>query len=61
MKKMSENAPSTSTPSAPANKKKANCGSRLLPFSYYEEACFAYLYPSQDAAAAEGSGEFPIS
>jgi hypothetical protein len=53
---MSENAPSTSTPSAPANKKKGKLWQRLLPF-LITAACFAYLYTRlRSAAAAEGSG-----
>ena len=53
---MSENAPSTSTPSAPANKKKGKLWQRLLPF-LITAACFAYLYTRlRGAAAAEGSG-----
>ena len=52
---MSESAPSTSTPSAPAAKK-AKPWQRALPF-LITIACFAYLYTRLNAAAArEGSG-----
>ena len=52
---MSENVPSTTTPSAPAGKK-AKPWQRLLPF-LITAACFAYLYSRLNSAATrEGSG-----